>query len=297
MEEMMTLHRPDEERGSLADIFRTVVAGEAVDLGFEGDLTFEQVMYLLHMGVKAVTPTQPDAVNSPTVYLWTYTPSLTSGNTPKTFTIEYGDDVQEHEVEYCVAKELEFSGALDEPLVMKATIFGRNLEASTFTAGLSDPSLESALMNKTKLYIDDVGGTIGTTEKSATLIDFSWKLTTGFVPRKHGGAQLYFDSLGELKKKVTVDMTFEFNSGAEIERTKYAAGTRRLFRLKSTGTNIEDAYNRELTLDFAGVYTKFGTLEENDGADIVKVTIESEYDSGWGKLFEVTVQNDVSSLT
>ena len=433
MAEEVLLHRPDEERGSLADIFRTILVGERVGLTFDGLVNFEQLPYLLSMAITnkingdTANPTQgkyynnvtyvdmpnaidgaagtahtlaayltatdsilicaaakfrgikvdigstPNAVASTVTVqcsngaggwlaatliadntkpgaasmaqdgtieftphaswasdtidgdagfwvkltwsanwtasviindcytiafasVWTYAPVLTAGNTPQSYTVEYGDDVQEYEAEYVVARDMEISGGIDAPLAAKAGLFGRNLAASTFTGALTDPTLETAVNNKSRLYIDATGGTIGSTEKATTLISWSAKITTGFTPVVHGSANLFFDALAETKKKISVDMTIAFNSGVETERTMYAAGTRRLFRLRSVGSLIAGTDYKQLTVDFAGVYTKWSTLQSRDGEDTVAVTVEGEYDSTYGKLFEIVVQNTVAVL-
>ena len=437
MEEKMVLHRPEEERGSLASNHRTVLVGESVEMAFEGDLTFEQIMWWLASGIHnrvygdTANPTgakhndngvytnltnafdgapgtsvtivtftaaqdyiqirsaskfravrvdiggTPNALAStisavhfsdgasgwlagtlvrdgtlsgagtaslaqdgvieftphaswlsdtvdgdagfwvritwngnwtasvvildfytiPFVTVWTYDPSLTAANTPQSLTVEYGDNTQEHEAEYGIVSDLEFSWAMDEPMKVKASLFGRNMAASTFTS-LSDPTgLETAIGNKTRLYINATGGTIGSTEKTSTIIDGSIKLETGFKSVKHGTANLFsMDGLAENKKQITADMTLVFNSGVETERTMYAAGTRRLFRVQSTGSLISGSDYKSITFDFAGVYTKFSTLEEKDGETTVSVTIEGEYDATWAKLFTVVVQNTTGAL-
>ena len=86
-------------------------------------------------------------------------------------------------------------------------------------------------------------------------------------------------------------MTIVFNSGAEAERLIWVAGTRRLFRIEVTGSSPN-----KLTLDFAGVYTSWSSLEDRDGEDVVKVTIEGEYDSTDALYSKVVVTNQVGSL-
>lgn len=293
MEEIITLHRPDEERGSLADKHTSTPVGEAVECSFSGDATFEQLPYWLENSIRTVS----GAVTDTSAYTYTYTPNLTTANTPKTFTIEYGEDVQEHEIEYCVTKELEISGAIDGVWAVKANIFGRNLDPSSFTGALSDPTVEPAIMNLTKLYIDDSGGSHGGTEKALTLIDFAFKLSTGFLPGKHGGATLYFDTLRQKKITATLDMTLEFLTATEAERVKYVAGTNRLVRLEALGTlaGASTAY-RTARIDMSGVYTKWSTLQDDDGATTVAVTLETEYDATWAKALELVVINAVSTL-
>uniref|UniRef100_A0A6M3L468 Tail protein n=1 Tax=viral metagenome TaxID=1070528 RepID=A0A6M3L468_9ZZZZ len=434
IEETLGLHRPKDERGSLAGEFRTVLVKEAVDMALEADLTFEQVMWLLMMGVEGnwyadsanpsfakhdddgvftdltnaidgssatsvtivglvaaadsikvcaaaafrgirvdigstvqavaatVTVTCSDGsagwlactlVNDgtlaggasmaqdgvieftphaswaseaidgntgfwirlvwsanwtanvkindlytiPLACVWTYEPSLTSANTPQSTTIEYGDDVQEHESEYCVASGLEFSGAMDDVCKMKATIFGRNMAAGSFTGSLSDPStLETAVANKTILSVDVIGGTVGTTPVSNSLIDFNIKIDGGFLPVKHGGSTLYFDAVSEQAKKVTTDLTLVFNTAVEAQRVLYKAGTQQLFQIKSTGSLIAGTTYKTFLVNFAGVYTKFKTHEEANGETIAKISIESQYDSTWAKLFQIVVTNTIAAL-
>ena len=69
-----------------------------------------------------------------------------------------------------------------------------------------------------------------------------------------------------------------------------------MFRLQSLGTLITGEIYKTLTLDLAGVYTKWATLVDRDGADTVAVTVESEYDPTWLKMFEIVVINKVSTL-
>ncbi len=294
VEEMMTLHRPEDEIGILMEGVRTVVAGEAVELNFDGDATYEQILYLLHAGVKTGAVAGP---TDTTAYTWTYDPDADGANTPTTFTFEYGDNAQEHEVEYCVAEELEISGAMNEPWKMKAKLFGRNLAPSTFTSIATIPTVEDILTNKTQLYIDNTAAGLGGTEVPSSLVDFSLKLTTGFKPVKHGGSTLYFTDLAEGKKKITLDMNLVFSTSLEAERVLWVAGTRRFVSLKATGSlaGSASAY-KTATINFGGVYTKFGSLGDKDGETVVPVTIESEYDTTWGKLFTAVIVNKVATL-
>lgn len=46
-----TIHRPVEERGVLAEFARSVKVANLAEMTFEGDATFEQIIYLLNMGI------------------------------------------------------------------------------------------------------------------------------------------------------------------------------------------------------------------------------------------------------
>ena len=230
------------------------------------------------------------------ITVWTFEPALTSANTPQSLTIEDGDDVQEYESEYGVVSEMTISGELDSVLLMKATLFARNLSPSSFTTGLSNPaSLESALMNKTKVFVDTSGAAIGSNELSATLISFSFKIP-GFKPVKHGGATLYFDSVLDLPKAVELSMKLKFTSSVEAQRLLEAAGTRGYFQILTTGSLIAGSDYNKLTINLAGTYDAWGPLTNQDGETVVDITVVGEYDPTWTKLYQVIVNNETGML-
>jgi len=294
MKETLILSRPKDETGTMADARRTSVVGEEVDISLEGNLTYESILYLLNLCMKEVA-TGAGIGDDKT---WTFSPALTGINTPNFMTIEYGDGNEEHEAYFCMGKSLELNFAVNEPLKGKAVIVGQNLTVASFTAALPLPTdLEEILGSKMMLYIDALGGTIGTTLEAATLIDGSFKLS-GFEPSRHGAATIYYDTWSQPPIHIECDLTLEFNAGAKAQRAIYQAGTQQLFRLKATGTLITGAIYKTLTIDFCGVYTDFSTLEERDGADVVSVKIEGELNSStWAKLVEIVVVNKTATLT
>lgn len=347
MKESPVIHRPVEERGTLAEFSRSLKVANLAELTFEGDVTFEQILYLLHMGMLGnvsptnasgtawasetakslgdiVVPTSPNGyqykcttagttdVSEPSPWgttmggttadgsvvwtccagkLWTFTPSMAAAGVFDSFTIEYGDDVQAWETEYCLVKGIEVSGAMNEPMRVRGDIFGRKMTATTFTPDLNPPSVISVPTQKAKLYIDDEDGTIGSTEKSATLIAFTFSIATGLAPKRYADGAIDFSAYAEAFKGVELSMTFAFNSGAEVERLKFDGETFRLIRIEAIGALL-----RKLTLDFCGIYTDWATLSEREGEDIVEVTMSSQRGANYTKLFEVTVVNDVTTL-
>ncbi len=294
--------QPEEERGSLAGAFRAYFAQRMAELGsLVGDVTFEDLPIWAGMAiVGSVSPTQPDSAASPDTYIWTFAPSLTSANTPDTYTIEWGDDVQVWESEYAFATGLEISGSLGEAWKISMPIVGRQHTATTFTAALSDRTVESVLTNISKLYMDDAGGTIGTTQITSAFRDFSWKLGDHFVPFFTADGQKYFTKFSEKKFGIgspELDITMVVDATTKtLITTKYAAGTGQLARIEGTGTNIEDAYDRYVHLDGAYLITGVDEIAEADGESVVTLHLAGQYDSTYAKLFEIAVMNKVSVL-
>lgn len=287
------LHRPSEERGSFASQRRTVKVGEDLSLIFEGDLLFDSILYLLGMGIEAKAA-KDSGESAP--YLWEYKPNLTTANTPGACTFQFGDNLAVYDIEYCVAKQIQIRGVMNETVKMRAEMFGRNFEVGAFDPAQGDVTIDPAstevgLVNKSKLYIEATAGTPGTTEKSATLLAFTLTLDTGFRPVKHGSGGIFFDAVIQNFPKITCEITAEFNTGMEAERVLYQAGTRRVFQIYIGGTGTDF-----VKLNFSGVYTSWEPLAEEEGLETVRFTIESEYDSGITTLFEALVSNSLAAL-
>jgi len=435
MKEAATLSRPAEETGALTKATRSIVTGKQTELKYEGELTFEQFLYLLLMGVKGdvtATPVYPDAaimftspatytdytdevsdgssathlpadamgtddyiyigratkfsrltvdvgsnVNaeasvlsaeyskgssswgsltitdgttdggatlakdgaitwtnpsdwdtddvdaetglywvrlkvssalsatvdidgielSAAVYTWTFTPSLIAASSPDAYTIEYGDNVQAYESEYCMVSSIEISGAPDEALKVTADMFGRQMTACTFTSDLTFPTVESVLFNKGKLYIDSAWASLGSTQKSATLVDFTLRIDTGIVPLKAADGTLYFSIVAEKVRGVELDMTLHWNDTVSLtERAAWAAQTKRALRLEFEGTTLENSDVKKLTIDLWGAYTDWETLTEKDGASVVAVKFASMGDVTNDHEFSVAIVNGASTV-
>ena len=225
-------------------------------------LTFEQVNHILEAGVKTATPTG----TNPYTYVYAYPYTGTSVNTIKTYTIETGNatitgDVRE--MEYSYVESFEFSGKFGEAWMMQSNWQGRQLSASTFTAALTVPSVEEALFQKTTLYIDATGGTIGTTAKAGVLMSSSFKVKTGLVPVPVANGQLYFHATKWTQPEITFSITMELEDTVGLvaaERAFYEANTVRLFRLKCLGSG-----SKSFQIDFAGKYDKISDYNNDNG--------------------------------
>lgn len=286
--------QPDDERGSLASAHRSYSPGYLWNGVLEGDLTFEDIMYLLGMAIGTYPePTVPGGGTLSRLHTWT--PNLATANTPDTFTMEFGDDTEQYEAEYCFATGLEISSLIDQAIRFSSPIVGRQLTVTNFTAALADRTVESALAAKTALYMDDTGGTIGSTQKQVTLIDWTWRLGPHFVPKKRQDGNLYFAGVSEVKFKPELELLCEFNAGVATLRDKYVAETRQLVRLKTLGSLIEGALYKTFQIDGAYKILEFDTLDERDGSDVVRLRLGGEYDATWTKLFEIQVQNTLAN--
>jgi len=301
------LHRPEEERNSIALYFEDdEFVSEKAAAVWTGDLNFRQILYALLMTIRGnVTPTQPDSEDQPLTYLWTLTPALTAANTPDvtngidTFTLEYGDDTQAWEMAYCFGTQLEISGAPNEVCQFSLNITGDKKTDTTFTGALSAAAVQRFPFNLAKFYLDAPGGTMGATQKTGLLRGFTWTLDAKFAAFYTADGDLSYGAVVEDKKSVALKLTYKWGSDADTERGFYDARTTRLARIELNGqTELDSGESNPpyLQLDQAIRYEDWPTWGDDEGASTFEVNAYSVYNSDYGKLFEVALLNALSAL-
>jgi hypothetical protein len=288
----------DEERNSLALLHRQTNVGQQASLSFEGIMTFQQLIYLLDMGIGAVTTTRPDSGGNPTVYDHVFEPTLTALAVANSYTIEYGDGQQEYESVFCMASELSFSFAMGESWQMGAEIFGNFPAKSTFTGALTAPTVEEVIGQKTKIYMDTTWSGVGTTQVSASLISASIRIPTGFGPTRYADGGLEFGAVAESKRAAEIELVFKHNASGEAEYDKFAAGTLMFLQLVIQGSTAGASLIFTVTFDFSMRYTEAPELfTEQDGENVIRLSGRAYHDPTSGRDMRITVRNTTVAVS
>lgn len=289
----------EEDIGIMGGADRSYIA--SVDAQFELEsvpATFEQIFHIFEGGIKLVGTGVADGAGSGKIYAYTF--PTTVKNTIKTYTIEGGDDQQAEEMEYSFVSEFGLEGAAKEALMMTATWKGRQITNTTFTGAISVPTVEDIIFNKGKLYIDAIGGTIGTTLISNSFLSMSLSCVTGWQAVSTADGNLYFSLVKSVKPELTCEITFEHDATAVAEKTNWRALTSRLIRIQFEGTALASpgtAYTyKTLRLDMAGRWSNFDKLGEQDGNDILTGTFSSRYNPTAGYMATFTVVNEIATV-
>lgn len=258
----------------------------------ECPVSFEDLAWWLQFAVKgAVAGVQEGAT---TAYRYTFIPTAASDDL-KSATLEWGDNVIAWQANHCMVDALEIKGAPGEPLTMTAAIVAKNRDQAAFTGALSDRQVEVVLGRRATLYIDEPGGTIGTTAVAGKLLGFEHQISNKL-------ARLYTmddaDS-GALSDIIRDDRVFEtklryrFNSATEYD--KWAANTERLVSVKFVGSDAGVGFPRRVQFYLPGWYedTKIG---EQDGAVTVEMSLQSRYSAALGYAASYQVVNALAAL-
>lgn len=263
------------------------------------EATFEQLPYIFNAGIEGVAGVQDGAG---TGYLYTYNAPTTALNTLYTYTIEGGDNQQAREVEYAFVTDFTIQGAVKEALKVSANWAGRQSSLTSFTGSLSIPSVDEILFGKGKLYIDAVGGTIGTTQKTATWLGFKLNVKTGWRPLFTGDGNIYFTQPAFSGETLAIDcdLTFEHDAIGVAQIAAMEAETTQLFRLLFQGPALGTAGTaytyKTFTVDFAGKYQDAPELADKDGDDVITLKSVAKYNATAQKYCDFLVVNELSAL-
>lgn len=259
-------------------------------------MTFEQLPHLCEAGIEAVNSAQDGAGSD---YIRDYELPFSSQPTIKTYTMEGGDNQQNEEAEYCFVTEFTLEGKQKEAWKMSANWLGRQVAKSTKTGSLTLAEVESALFSKTKLYIDDGGGTIGSTQVTATLLEAKLNVKTGLQYIPVGDGNLYFNSVKNVGPEVTLELTLEHNASAVAEKDAWKAETVRLIRLLIEGSTVASAgttYSKKtIIIDLAGKWQSFET-GDSDKDVVQKGTFRAGYNATDALFMNLVCVNEVASL-
>jgi hypothetical protein len=203
-------------------------------------------------------------------------------------------------VEGVFCEEFSISGKVREPLKFTASLIGKQATNDTFTTGLTIPTVEEALFQKSKIYINDAALGFGGTVIANYLLGFNLSVKTGFVSRFAADGNLYYSYLKQVKPEITLELTVEHNTTAEAEITKARAQTARLIRILTEGAAVTTpgtTYSKKsLILDIAGKYSAIPAIEDEDGSSIMNFTLNGRYNATAASMGKIVVVNEVDDL-
>ena len=268
--------------------------------------SFEQLQHIFEMGVKTVSAAA-DGAGSGKIYVYPMPTTTAMFLTPtassipvKSYTIQGGDNEEAEVTEFCHVTDFEITFEAGQPVKISANIMGRQVALQAFTGAISVPTVETILSSKGKIYIDAIGGTIGTTQITNEILSGTIKVTTGIKAVRTADGQLYFSFIKGTRPDIVSTVTFEHSTFAKAEKVFWRAGTPRLFRFKFEGSALTTAGTtytyKTFIFDTAGTYEKFSALEDKDGDDTITATIRSGYDSTAAQFASFTVVNQQATV-
>lgn len=301
-------HYPEDDR-NLNAIHKgnEFQVSENAELVLTGSVNHRHAPFLFGSSICGnITPTQPDATTEPKAYLWTYQRDMDGGNTPDitagidTYTLEYGDNVDDYEAEYCFIKTLVLSGTAEGPVTFETTFQSAKItDGITPTTALSvNTSLQYFPANMVSFYIDTDYASIGGTAKTDTLKSWTWTLETMFTPRFTASGALTYKGVNQAANSVSLELEYLRSTTSETEKALWEAGSTTYLRIKLEGGTELDASQSNppyIYLDGAYHYMSWPAPSDADGVRTETVTAESVYDATGTRDYEVAVFTDLAA--
>jgi hypothetical protein len=286
--EQRTKDSPEELRQSLARYFRATTLDVLATLDLEQTCTFEELPYQLYMGVRGDPTVTNDAAGT-TGYRYLWRPTLTAVDVPRTYSFEVGDNTQAYTMPYGFVRNLEISFAVRERTRLRSSVVGRSLTAGAFTGSLSDRTVEDAFGQGWELYVDNQGGTIGTTRYGGCITGGTWRIPQCFVPHNCIDGANTFTRHQMVNLAPELELTVELDSTAQaIRSAAYTQDTHQLIRLQNYGSNVHGAFTPPVapTLVVGSAGTPNGTYR----GVVTFVTAFGESSAGASAVVTVTNQ-------
>lgn len=291
---------PKEDVGVIGGVGRSFIPKQdgTVPLD-ETPCTFEQLPYLLNAGVRGVAGVQDGAG---TDYIYTYPLPSTTVYTPYTYTGRVGDNQQAELWTALFAEEIKIKGDAEKAWTMSATFRGWPGGPTTFTGSVAIPTVSESIFGLGSLWIDAVGGTIGTTQKTNTFRSFELTLSKIYVARWTGNAaNKYYTHLNmNGEPEITCTFKLEHDTTAVAERAKTRARTPLLLRIQTQGAALGTAgtaYTKKtIRIDMAGSYEEPEEYEDDDGTTGLTFKFRNHYDPTFGSRGTIYIANELSAL-
>jgi hypothetical protein len=166
-----------------------------------------------------------------------------------------------------------------------------------FTTGLTDRVREAIDAPGTQLFIDNVGGTIGTTPVLGKFISFSATYTNNITAKRFmENTNTNSTKTGRGMRQITGQLRMEFEDHAEYD--KFAANVPRLIRIQKTGSqiNTSPATNKYIRLDIPAGYWDAVTEDTRDNNITATFAFKAYKDVTLGYPFKFDVKTKQSVL-
>lgn len=169
--------------------------------------------------------------------------------------------------------------------------------SAVFTGSIADRSRETIDAPGTALYLDDSGGTIGTTAQTGRFISFSLTYMNNANPKRFmENVDSYSTRLGAGTKQVSGQVRLEFDNRDEYDHWDNLDV--RLIRIRKTGSTIDSGAGttKSATIDIHRAY--WSELTKDDREENITATygFMGFVDLSEGVPFEIAVKNTLNTL-
>jgi len=267
------------------------MAKEWVEADLSGPITYTEIIYLLSSILGTTTPTA-----GTTDQTWVFNIDPDGADTPKTYTVEWGDATRALEFDYGLVNALTLSFSR-EACELSGTMLGSAItDAITMTAGTTDVALIPVIPTQVSVKVADTQAGLTAAVALTRVVSAEWALTDRFNPAYFLDGSTDWAAAVETEPTLGVKLKMEKDAAGMGLLTQMRAGSTKFVRIQAIGNIITGAVPYTLTVDTACKVTGEPSFSDEDGVQCIEWDMEGFYDSTWTKSTMITVINAVATL-
>lgn len=294
--------RPARDYGVLSRALEDPVEAALMSgIDFSTDLSFEQILHILHAGVKGnVTPGTEITVGQGDIP-WTFGSPVSTDPTVDSFTLEGvakdgSANIEQFTATGGIVTEFNVAAANGANLAeLGATWRAKSIAAKAPTADPGIPTRELVPADKWTVKVADTqAGLSGASALS--IVSFDLNITTGIDLKRRlvGSAEPADKKFGPYEGSLS--LAVDLVAATETERTKFRSGSKRFLELKVNGTQIGTGANKEIKITLACHLLEPPSPGDDDGQETREFTYSLFHDTTWGFGYEFYVVNALTAL-
>lgn len=264
---------------------------EWVEASLEGPLTYTEIVYLLSSLIGTVTPT--GAGNAKT---WSFTPDSDAADTPKTYTVEWGDATRALEFAYGLVNSLKLSFSRDG-CELSGSMLGQEIDDGiTLTGSPTAIALMPVFPTHMAAFVADTAAGLAGAGALTRVVSGEWEMADRYNPGWFLDTSASFGVHVEKVPKLTAKLKMEKDAAGMGLLANMRAGSFKFLRLQGVGAAISGGGNYTLTVDIAGKITSDPTFSEEEGIECIEWSFDGFHDPTWGKATQVDAINELTGL-
>lgn len=230
---------------------------------------------------------------------WVWTPSIDSEIDPVTYTWEQGQAAYAERCSYGSFTSFGFSWGRSSPIEVSGDGFAQALSLGITLTSASLGTVSPTVLaygKNVNIYLDDPGGTVGTT-KLTRAISGEWQFGTGRAPAFYANESSQdFAHTVDGDPPRDVSLVLQANAAGMAPLANWRAGTNKLMRIELLGGTIEGTIRYRAWFDCALNFKGVPTRSEQDRVFGVTHDMGITFDETWGKAVQITVINKLTAL-
>lgn len=279
--------------GRRDNVFAVTYGANQASGKLSSPMSAEEILEILSMGISG-SPVITTPATGVLTRLHTYKPGDTA-----TATIEWFDGKRGWIGNGFKCDTVDIAGSIDGDNMISAGLFGADVVPGTVTPNMSERDPTFIESWQTRLYVDAVGGTAGTTAMPGTLVNWNVSIKNALSRVFTASNSKAADRVIAGELDVTAKLTFDADGGPGgaatgpiDEFTNWTNAVPRMIRIEFQDETafIETTLRRFITLDIGGMWTAVDISGSAQGVRTYTLDFQSVYNATMASMLTIRSQ-------